>query len=84
MALVRESMSLHQDVAIKGKSDVVKVLVNGKPFLEVHKKSEDEAEITRLDLRMIGINIFGDTNGLHVGPQVFSRNYLKNVDCMAE
>ncbi|PKH86991.1 hypothetical protein [Colwellia sp. Bg11-28] len=81
-ALVRDNLTLHNQIQVKAKNNVTTVTVNKEVLLEVIKRSEDEAEITKLNLRMIGIDIYGDQNSFNVGTQVMSGNSFSNVDCM--
>jgi hypothetical protein len=80
--LVRDNMTLHKQVNVVEINNSTEIKSNNTLILKAIKHSEEEAEIVALDLRIIGINIFGDTNGLHVGPQVLSKNSFVNVDCM--
>ena len=80
--LVRDNLTLHPQVVVVEQDNAVEIKVNNQTLIRVVKESEDEATITKLDLRMIGIAIYGDANSLHVGPQSMSNNSFVNVDCM--
>lgn len=53
-----------------------------KTIINVRKESDIKANVTALDLRPLGLNIFGNEDGLHVGGQNFVRNTFKNVQTM--
>jgi hypothetical protein len=80
--IVRENLSLHPQVEVVEKNNIVEVTVNDKTLIEVKKISNNEAVISKLDLRMIGIAIYGDSKSLKVGGNSMSKNTFKNVNCM--
>ncbi|EAR07334.1 hypothetical protein [Reinekea blandensis] len=80
--IVRESLSLHPQVQIDQTPERTKIFANKELLVEVIKKSSNEADVIHLDLRPIGISIFGDKDGLNVGNQTMSGNTFSNVDCM--
>jgi hypothetical protein len=81
-SIVRENLSLHPQVEVVEKNNIVKVTVDNKTLIEVKKISNDEAVISKLDLRMIGIAIYGDSKSLKVGGNSMSKNTFTNVNCM--
>jgi hypothetical protein len=50
------------------------VKFNQTPILEVHKVNDKKAEITRMDLRPLGINLQGEKYGLSIGGIHYSNN----------
>ena len=53
-----------------------------KTIVHVRKESDIKANVIALDLRPLGLNIFGNEDGLYVGGQNFVRNTFKNVQTM--
>lgn len=51
-------------------------------ILRVEKRSETQAVISQLDLRPLGLNIFGKEDGLHVANSHFRENRFENVRAM--
>lgn len=51
-------------------------------LVEVEKVSEEKAIVRQLDLRPLGLAIYGDTTGLHVSGATLSSNTFENVDTM--
>jgi hypothetical protein len=62
----------------------VTVQVRRQPILELHIVSPDHAELSFIDLRPIGLNIFGENNVLHLGTNTFLNNSFKNVPYMVK
>ena len=81
-AIVRDNLSLHNQVSVKDSENMVSVYVNNETLIEVIKHNDNEAEIIKLNLKMIGIDISGDKNALKVVTQTMSHNSFVNVDCM--
>ncbi|WP_210447509.1 hypothetical protein [Vibrio crassostreae] len=80
--LVRDNLTLHPQISVDELESEVIVKVGNEVLLHVVKISDDEAHIIKLDLRMIGIQIYGDESKLHVVNQTLSNNEFVNVDCM--
>ena len=62
------------------KKTIVKVA--SVTILEAHQSSTDQAEVTRLDLRPLGILVHGNSGGLTVGTNDFSHNTFSNAKIM--
>ena len=65
--IVEANISKHHVVKVYEENGVYNVSVAGDIILSVIKKSESEAEVIKLDLRPIGLNIHGDETTLYVG-----------------
>ena len=52
-------------------------------LLRVEKLSDQKAEVIEMDFRPIGLNIYGDKNGLHVGTNLLAGNTFERShdDC---
>ncbi len=76
--LVEKNNSLNEAIKViistKNNSTIVKVA--NVVILEVIKVSEKKAIVSKIDLRPIGLNIYGDVNGLTVGTNSLIHNTL--------
>jgi len=84
--LIAGGEALHNEVKILLSEDqrVTSVQFRGQPVLELRLPSSDSAELPFLDLRPIGLNIFGENDVLNVGPHTLSNNLFNNVAYMAK
>jgi hypothetical protein len=77
-----KSMSDKIAIVLSAETNSVTITVASQTLIHVTKQSEQKAEITSLDLRPLGLNIYGDTNGLHIGTNLLSHNIFNNVHTM--
>jgi len=82
--IVIKNESLNKKIAVitseKDKSVIIKA---GKHiFIHVKKISDEKAEVIGLDLRPLGLNIYGDTKGLYIATYSLSKNTFNNVHTM--
>lgn len=77
-----DSFNKKVDVVIS--KDTVSILTKGKTFtiIKVNKISNDLAEIITLDLRPLGLSIYGDSTGLHIGTHSFTNTIFEGVHTM--
>ena len=61
------------DVRVLERPDVVTIVVNGSPLLMAHDLG-DGSIVLHTDLRSIGMNIFDDVAGLHIGASTLAKN----------
>lgn len=61
---------------------LVQIVLWNFNILRAKKHSETKAVIEQLDLRPLGLNIYGDANGLHLGNQHLIGNSFRNVRTM--
>ncbi len=81
--LVRASRSLHHEVMILSPAPMTwQVSVKGSVVVAVFVQEEDMAEITSLNLRPLGLQVYGDHLGLSVGTTQLSGNLFSNVYTM--
>ena len=81
--LIRANRSLHKAVNVKGDgTDKLSVSVNGKNIINLTKTSDGIPEVDQLDLRPIGLNIFGNSSTLNIGGHKLSGNTFENVRVM--
>lgn len=60
----------------------ISILYDNNIIINVIKLSDNKAEILYLDLRPIGLDIFGDINGLFISKSNLFNNSFKNVFIM--
>ncbi|TVP12696.1 hypothetical protein [Shewanella sp. KCT] len=80
--LVRDNLTLHPQISVDELDNEVVIKADNEVLIHVVKVTDDEAHIIKLDLRTIGIQIYGDQSELHVVNQTLSNNEFVNVDCM--
>ncbi|MBS3667067.1 hypothetical protein [Vreelandella boliviensis] len=76
ISIVENSVSKHPAVDVIELSGVVTVKIQGIIVLSVMSSSENSAVVNSMDLRPIGLNIFGDMHALKVGGSTFSGNTM--------
>lgn len=76
ISVVENSVSKHPAVDVIEVSGVVTVKIQGKTVLSVMSPSEDSAVVDSVDLRPIGLSMFGDASSLNVGGSSFSGNTM--------
>jgi|ERR1019366_7806335 hypothetical protein len=77
--LVEASVSRHPLVAVSSSADGLLVTVGGTLLLRVRQQSAAEAIVDVLDLRPIGLNVYGDSASLHAGGATFQGNTFSGV-----
>lgn len=82
--IVNKNCSLNKsvDVIISEKNNSTIVKVGDLILLEAAKASESKAIVPKMDLRPIGLNIFGDTKELHVGTNRLINSTFMNTHTM--
>ena len=81
--VVRANRSLHRAAVVTGAgTDMVSVTVKGLDVLSLMKGSDDIPEVIKLDLRPLGLNIYGDAKKLTVGMNQLIQNTFRNVRVM--
>jgi len=72
--IVEKSISKHHAVKVYEENGVINVSVGGNNVLSVRRISDDEAIVTELDLRPLGLNIHGNKEKLYVGSGSFKNS----------
>ena len=80
--LVRKNRSLHNAVTVKESKSLVTVNTPDGVVLEVKANSNSKAEITKLDLRPFGINVFLERGALCVMGNNMSGNSIIGAKVM--
>mgnify|MGYP003386740888 CR=1 FL=1 len=76
VSIVENSVSKHPIVEVKEISGSVVVSIKGKPILSVRAASENSAVVESIDLRSIGLNLYGNSSSMNVGGGTFSGNTM--------
>lgn len=80
--LVQANTSLSQTIKVKADRKHIDVNIEKSPIVKVVIHSDRSAEIEQLDLRPLGLNIYGDKSSLFVGGSELRYNTFQNVDSM--
>ncbi|EHO14689.1 hypothetical protein [Myroides odoratimimus] len=80
--IVEENHSNNNNVKILIKENIkeVKIEIKGLTILIAKLYEDDKCLITFLDLKPIGINIFGNDNELSVADSIYSNNTFSDID----
>ena len=83
-SLVEENREMYEGIKISSEiaSQTIRVYFESEQLLRVRKISDDEAEIVQLDLRSVGLNIYGDHKELNVTSNQFTNNKFENIHTM--
>lgn len=76
ITIVEESMSTHPAVKVYEDNNVIKVEASGTLVLAIKSTGNDSAEVENLDLRPLGLNMYGTRDSLTVGGSTFSQNTM--------
>ena len=79
VSLVTASVASHPAVGVVSDKDGLTVSVAGVPVIHVKQVDRDSAVIDLLDLRPVGLNIYGDASALTAGGATFSQNTFSGV-----
>lgn len=80
--LVRDNLTLHPEIIVDEFDNEVVIKIGNETLIHTIKITDNEAHIIKLDLRLIGIKIYGDKSKLHVVSKTLCNNEFVNVDCM--
>lgn len=82
-SLVKKNVSINKLITVDTNTNgTVKILARGQLVILVTRENETKANIRNLDLRPIGLRVFGDANGLTMGTNSFVGNTFSNVGTM--
>lgn len=79
VTIVADSKSTHPAVTVSAFESKVVISVRGKTVLIVESKSDRQAEVSEADFRPLGLNIFGNSDGLNLGGTQLSHNTFSGV-----
>lgn len=82
--IIMKNKSLNEAVKVKvsAKNNSTIVKVGDITIVEVAKVSEEKAVVSQIDLRPVGLNIYGDAKELCVGTNKLVSNIFTNVHTM--
>lgn len=82
--LVSENNALHSSLKIESLSDKREVIITIEEttIIDAKMSDDDTCIVNQIDLRPIGINLFGDENSLTFGTSKFAGNTFKGVSFM--
>lgn len=72
--LVKASVSLHPAIQVMGEGRNVEIYASNQLILKTENNNRDKVDITYLDLRPIGLNIFGDKVSVNAGGMTLKGN----------
>ncbi|WP_047392374.1 hypothetical protein [Chitinibacter sp. ZOR0017] len=79
ITIVADSKSNHPAVEVKKTGCSILVYVHGKIVLSVKSVSSEMAQVSEVDFRPLGLNLFGNSSSLNLGGMHLSRNTFSNV-----
>ncbi|TCD22308.1 hypothetical protein E0D86_06505 [Pseudomonas sp. IC_126] len=79
ITIVDESIAKHPSVRVTEQDGKVIVIIHGKTVLAVEAISTQKAIVSELDLRPIGLNVYGNSLTLHLGGMQLSNNTFSGV-----
>jgi hypothetical protein len=77
--LVTASVASHPAVGVVSDREGLTVSIGGVPVIHVKQANRDSAVIDLLDLRPVGLNIYGNAESLTAGGATFSHNTFGGV-----
>lgn len=79
ITIVDASIAKHPSARVIEQDGKIIVIVHGKTVLAVEAFSTQRAIVPELDLRPIGLNVYGDSSILHLGGMQLSNNTFSGV-----
>lgn len=79
ITVVSNSRSTHPAVSVKVDGKRVIVTVQGRTVISAEPMGANGAVVTELDLRPVGLNVFGNQSGLSLGGMHLSHNTISGV-----
>jgi hypothetical protein len=64
------------DIEVRASEGMMGIRINGKTLLSVSKFDEDSITVSEIDLRLIGLTLFGSNNQLTVGNSQYTSSAL--------
>lgn len=76
VSVVENSVSKFPTVEVKEIDGSIIITIQGKQVLKVRNVSNSEAIVENMDLRPIGLNLYGDANNMNIPNGSFSGNSM--------
>ena len=77
--VVEASISMHPAIKVLQVEDALEVSIDNTTVLKIKSSEGGSASVEELDLRPLGINMFGDNTKLQVGGMTFTGNTFQGV-----
>jgi hypothetical protein len=77
ISLVEDSISKHPAIQVYANDGSINIKIANSNILIANNISNESAEVTFLDLRPIGLNIYGDKNSLNAAGNSLSNNSMR-------
>lgn len=77
--LVDASISVHPKIRIEESDNKIFVRLDGIIILILEQTGDDELTVYQVDLRPLGLNLYGDSTGLYSGGVSFTSSTFTNV-----
>lgn len=84
MTAVSSNRKVFDELSVLATTSRTTITFSDKVLIDVDEIDEDTAVIVSVDLRPMGTNIHGNTEGLYIGDQIFKENVFQNVDSMID
>lgn len=78
--IVADSKSIHPAAKVLIKGDVIVVSLKDVTILKVEAKNSQQAKVSKIDLRPLGLNVFGDQEKLNMGNMQFCNSIFSEVE----
>jgi hypothetical protein len=79
ISLVDASISVHPKIRVEESNHKIFVRLDGGVVLLIEQTGEDELTVHQIDLRPLGLNLYGDSTGLYAGGMSFTSSTFTNV-----
>lgn len=77
VSIVESSVSTHPAVDVREVFGAIVVSVQGTTVVRVRQVASDRAEVDSIDLRPIGLNLYGNSSSMIVGGTTISRSSMR-------
>jgi hypothetical protein len=78
--VVEASISMHPAIKVLQVEDALEVSINNTTVLKIKSNEKGSASVEKLDMRPLGINMFGDNTKLEVGGMTLAGNSFQGVE----
>lgn len=82
LELISNSEVKHSSAELTSTKYGFQIVINGQVIVEAGNHTDESLEVVKLDLRPLGLNIYGDHTSLNVGNNSMSRNTSVNGHAM--
>ena len=77
--LIRNNQSLHPLIKIESQDVSTKIIINNEIILDAKMTGPNSCFVSKIDLRPVGLNIYGNNEGLSVGETKLKGNTFKST-----